>query len=74
MNTPIEQKSFFLKHRNADTDTLGPFRYDELKYLAKSGNITIDALICAENEETWVRIANTPLVFELPLNVEDPDF
>ncbi len=53
-------------------DTLGPFTWQELVDLARSGNLHLESRITfVETPEKLMKLADTPLVFELPLSVED---
>jgi len=62
----------FRIHNRMTSDTLGPFTWQELVDLARSGNLHLESRIAfVETPERLMKVADTPLVFELPLSVED---
>lgn len=63
---------YFKIHNKLTGDALGPFSWQELIDLARSGNLHLESRIADVNTpERWLKVAETPLVFELPLSVED---
>lgn len=62
-------------HNRMTGDSLGPFTWQELTELAHSGDIGLENRIAElEKPDLWVKIADTPLVFELPLCVENHQY
>lgn len=65
----------FLLHNRMTRDALGPFVWQELVELARSGNLDLENRIAdVKTPENWLKVADTPLVFELPLSVEEPRY
>lgn len=59
-------------HNKITGDSLGPFTWQELTDLARSSDLHLESRIAdVETPENWLKVADTPLVFELPLSVED---
>ena len=62
----------FKIHNKLTDDALGPFSWQELTDLARCGDLHLESRIAdCETPERWLKVAETPLVFELPLSVED---
>jgi hypothetical protein len=65
----------FLLHNRMTGDSLGPFNWQELVDLARSGNLNLENRIAdIKTPDNWLKVADTPLVFELPLSVEEPRY
>jgi len=65
----------FLLHNRMTGDALGPFSWQELVELARSGNLNTENRIAdLRTPDNWLKVADTPLVFELPLSVEEPRY
>ena len=65
----------FLLHNSATNGTLGPFKWQELIELARNGDIQLENRIAdIHTPDNWLKVADTPLVFELPLSVEEPRY
>ncbi|MBU1105331.1 MAG: hypothetical protein KKB51_01585 [Candidatus Riflebacteria bacterium] len=65
----------FLLHNRMTGDSLGPFNWQELVDLARSGNLNMENRIAdIKTPDNWLKVADTPLVFELPLSVEEPRY
>jgi len=66
------QGRMFRIHNKITNDSLGPFSWEELTSLARSGDLNLESRIAdVARPDQWLKIADTPLVFELPLSVED---
>ncbi|PKL48991.1 MAG: hypothetical protein CVV42_07425 [Candidatus Riflebacteria bacterium HGW-Riflebacteria-2] len=71
---PFVGKKFLLYNRITN-DSLGPFNWQELVELARSGNLNTENRIAdTATPGNWLKVADTPLVFELPLSVEEPRY
>lgn len=69
--SPFAGHRFHLHDKRSDT-SLGPFTWQELIDLAHSGDLQLENRIAdIETPGRWMKIADTPLVFELPLSYED---
>lgn len=65
----------FLLHNKMTNDSLGPFNWQELIELARNGDLNLENRIAdVTTPENWLKVADTPLVFELPLSVEEPRY
>ncbi|HAE39425.1 MAG TPA: hypothetical protein DCG57_12415 [Candidatus Riflebacteria bacterium] len=65
----------FLLHNRMTNDALGPFNWQELVDLARSGNLNTENRIAdIRTPDNWLKVADTPLVFELPISVEEPRY
>lgn len=69
---PFKERRFLVKIA-AESLQLGPFSYVEVVDLAKNRNLTVNSLLASEDSpESWQRITDTPLVYELPATGENP--
>lgn len=65
----------FLLQNSVTNEPLGPFNWQEMVDLARNGDIQMENRIAdIRTPENWLKVADTPLVFELPLSVEEPRY
>lgn len=65
----------FLLHNRMTNDALGPFSWQELTELARNGDLRLENRIAdVRTPDNWLKVADTPLVFELPLSIEEPRY
>ncbi len=82
MNKQAEEKNVnpfagrkFLLHNRMTNDSLGPFSWQELVDLARNGDLRLENRIAdTATPGNWLKVADTPLVFELPLSIEEPRY
>jgi len=71
-NDIFAHKKFYL-HNRMTNNALGPFNWQELVELARSGDLRLENRIAeVKSPDNWLKVADTPLVFELPLSIEEP--